>query len=90
MILNKKTNITVIFNGQDKIEVYFNGQKIEETSCTNVLEPYPENFIIGQSLPSPERYFKGTMYNFMVYKKALTEDEIKQNYKVDKARYNLE
>ena len=90
MILNKKTNITVILSAQDKIAVYFNGQKIEETSCTNVLEPYPENFIIGQSLPSPERYFKGTMYNFMVYKKALTEDEIKQNYKVDKARYNLE
>jgi len=32
---------------------------------------------------------KGTIYSIRVYNRALTEEEIKQNYEVDKIKYNL-
>lgn len=91
LILNKKANITAIIDVGNRIALYVNDQLIQETQCTNSFDPYPNiNFIIGKSYPENNRYFEGTMYNFMVYKKALTEDEIKQNYRVNKQRYNLE
>lgn len=93
-IINKKANITFVIDAGNRIQVYFNDRKMGETTCSNKLEPYPNaNFMIGRVYPTNDganRYFEGTMYNFMVYKKALTEDEIKQNYRVNKQRYNLE
>ena len=90
-ILNKKINITVVIDTKNKLAVYINDKLIQETPCTNSFDPYPDvNFIIGKTYPTDDRYFEGTMYNFMVYKKALTEEEIKQNYRVNKQRYWLE
>ena len=91
LLLNKKVNITIIFDAKNRIALYINGNLIQDKNCTISFEPYPNiNFIIGQSFPDVNRYFQGTMYNFMVYKKALTEEEIMQNYKVNKQRYDLE
>ena len=93
-MLNKKINITVVMDTGKKIQLYFNDNKMNETTCSVKFDPYlTSNFIIGkvfkENAPT-NRYFEGTMYNFMVYKKALTEEEIKQNYKVNKQRYDLE
>ena len=89
-ILNKKQQYTVVYQGGVGVKLYINGEFIGEDLDNSYIVPYPEeNFIIGQSLPLPERYFQGTVYNFIIYKKALTEEEIKQNYKVDRYRYQL-
>ena len=34
--------------------------------------------------------FKGTIYCIRIYNRALTEEEIKQNYEIDKQKYNIE
>ena len=92
-ILNKKVNITAILSAKNRIALYLNGEKIDDNECTIAFEPYPNsNFIIGKTYePSTttKRYFQGTMYNFMVYKRVLTDEEISKNYKVNKARYDL-
>ena len=33
---------------------------------------------------------KGTIYSIRIYNRALTEDEIKENYEIDKKRFNIE
>ena len=90
-LLNKKQQYTVIYQGGVGVKLYINEELVGEDLYDSDIIPYPNvNFIIGQSFPSNNRYFKGTMYNFIIYKKILTEDEIKQNYRVNKQRYNLE
>ena len=93
-LLNQKVNITVVLSAQNRVALYINGEKVAETACTIKFEPYPDdNFTIGKTYAittTTNRYFEGTMYNFMVYKKELTDDEIKQNYETNKERYELE
>ena len=89
-LLNKKQEYTVVYQGGVGVKLYINGNLFGEDLDNSYIVPYPEyNFIIGQSHPAPERYFEGTMYNFIIYKKALTEEEIMQNYKVNKQRYKI-
>ena len=60
-------------------------------STTESLNLYTNmNFVIAKSFNDDNRYFKGTMSNFRVYKKALTDSEIQQNYKADIQRYDLD
>ncbi len=89
-VLNKKQQYTVIYQGGVGIKLYINGEFIGENLSQSNIIPYPDaNFIIGQSLPADDRYFQGTMYNFIIYKKVLNEEEIQHNYLVDKSRYLL-
>ena len=92
-LTNKKSDMVIVFEFQKSVTVYINGTQIAAKNCPYTFNPATEsNFMIGRSHPSPNsnRYFEGTMYNFMVYKKALNDNEIKQNYKVNKQRYGLE
>jgi len=50
-------------------------------------------FVLGGSPlagAGAQTQFKGTIYCVRVYNRALTEEEIKENYNVDKARYGIE
>ena len=89
-ILNKKMNYTFIMESGKSITLYINGKLYDSLKINGNIVPRTDyNFIIGQSLPSPDRFFKGTIYNFKIYKKALSASEVQQNYKVDKTRYNI-
>jgi len=89
--LNKKTHITVVIEqGGKKIKVYLDGRKIKEAQTEDKIELVEDyEFVIAKSLPSDERYFKGTISNFKIYKRALTDDEIEINYKLDKVRFGI-
>lgn len=90
VLLNKKVQLTVTMQGGIGIKFYINGSLYAHAESPGVIAPYVgANFYIGQSYPSNDRYFKGTMYNFLVYKKVLTEEEIKANYMIDKDRFGL-
>lgn len=89
-VLNKKQQYTVVYQGGIGVKLYINGQFVDGDSDNSYIVPYPDvNFIIGQSFPADNRYFQGTMYNFIIYKKVLNEEEIQHNYLVDKSRYLL-
>lgn len=90
-IKDKKSDILLVFVPSSYMAMYINGQKIGSQDCNITFEPIKEyNLFIGKSYPDDGRNFDGTMYNFKIYRKALTEEEVKQNYRVNKQRYNLE
>ena len=68
--------------------VYLNGiQEAEETNVATVTLNPTTGFYIGDDLASSTGYFKGKISNFKVYNKALTPQEIQQNYNALKGRF---
>lgn len=89
-LLQKKVQITNVYQGGKELKTYLNGVFIGKVPLGGVLNPVVENnFWVGKTFPDIDRYFKGKMYNFMIYNRDLTEEEVKQNYNVDKVRYSL-
>lgn len=87
--------ITITCSNSD-YEIYKNGSlvksinisgynKISNLKCSDVLS---SNAILGNTDGFLSAY-KGKIYNFKIYNKVLTGEQIKQNYEVDKSRYNL-
>ena len=87
----KKVEITTVMSGNNFVGIYINGKEASKVNCAVSFDPWEEdNLIIAKSFKfSEDRYFKGTIYNYKIYNKALTDREIEQNYKVNKQRYEL-
>jgi hypothetical protein len=47
------------------------------------------NPVLLAAIPADAEYFKGNMYIFRVYNRALTDAELTQNYDADKTRFGL-
>ena len=89
-LLNKKSDIAIVMSAKNYVTIYINGEKIHHNTCTNNFVPDEfYNFYIGKSWHADDRYFQGTMYNFMIYKKVLNDDEIKHNHAINKIRYDF-
>lgn len=73
------------------IDVYINGipaaDRLDLPTGFQV-KPLGSNLIIGQSNNNVQK-FKGFLYNFTIYKRALTYNEITKNYNADKLKYNI-
>ena len=66
---------------------YVNGSIVtSDTSSSSLNANSDHNFLIARGFPSG-RYWKGNMSNFRIYSKALTPDEIRQNYEATVGRY---
>lgn len=56
--------------------VYINGELVDEkNNAAKRLKPVG-NLIVGKAAPYADRYFKGNMSHFIVYNRALSEEEI--------------
>ena len=90
-LVNKTSEITAIMSANNYISLYIDGEEVSTTSCSIPFEPWSgdDNLIIARTLPSSDRFFKGNIYNYKIYRKALTEEEVKQNYRVNKQRYDI-
>ena len=90
-LVDTKSEITVMMSANNYVSLYVNGEEISTASCSNAFDPWQaDNLIIARSFKtSDDRYFKGTIYNYKIYRKALTEEEVKQNYRVNKQRYDI-
>ena len=86
---NQLITLTIQMDASIGTKVYINetlvGQVKNEETAIIPLEP----FWIGKSFDAADRYFAGQMNNFKIYNRILTEAEIKQNYEIDKERYNF-
>ena len=90
--LNKKTmafaldanNVTFSDNGQ------FYNEDIEEGIINSVMQR--DFYSIGSAYPwSGTNYsFKGNIYSIRVYNRKLSEDELKNNYEIDRSRFNMD
>ena len=95
--VNIKTNITYLkksglFNNINAL-IYQNGVKknAEQYGNSTSMNLDDSSLKIGRTLPwnGQNRTLNGIIYSVRVYNRVLSEDEIKQNYEVDKERYKL-
>jgi hypothetical protein len=68
---------------------YSNGQLMEQQPNTSSYVQGTSTFVIGKNPSSNITYFQGSISNYVIYNKALTAQEITQNYNATKTRFGL-
>jgi len=91
---NYKTDICVVISHKEKvIKVYQDGTLLGTTEKFTRLHPYANEkfFYLGSSTPSnsDKKLFKGFINSFMVFNKALSEDEVLSISKGDVVEDNI-
>ena len=85
----KKYHLSAVYDLENKkMKLYINGILNKTVKMTLGMNLSNNSLILG-SWNGTSQFFKGNIYNAKVYNKVLTEEEIKQNYKVDSARYEV-
>ncbi len=78
--------VTALYNGVNR-KIYLNGvQKVTDTATPNVILG---NVTIGDEIPGQDGFFNGEVHSVRIYNRALTDEEIKNNYNVDKYRFDV-
>ena len=84
---NKIYNLAVTKN-TTQIEFFVDGVSVGTASTTSTFNFTANGFAIGRwYYPGSEQYLKGSIFDFKAYDRALTNDEIVQNYNSSKGRY---
>jgi hypothetical protein len=84
---NKIYNVTVTKN-TSQIEFFVDGASIGTTTTSSNFNFTANGFAVGRwYYPGSEQYLKGNIYDLKAYNRALTNDEIVQNYNSSKGRY---
>lgn len=88
---NKKHHIIATYNAvESKLYLYIDGS-LNQSGVVSANLTYPNvDFCIGKWIGGNSQYFSGDIYNAKVYNKCLNNYEIKENYKIDKIRYNID
>ena len=87
-------NITCMKNESQKIVMYINGVLDNSTysTNTNTVNVTPTSLWIGSNKTSPTSpaiSWNGNIYNVQIYNRALSPQEVLQNYNATKDRFNL-
>ena len=78
--------VTALYDGLNR-KIYLNGvQKATDTATPTVILG---NVTIGDEIPGQDGFFNGEVYSVRIYNRALTDEEIKNNYNVDKYRFDV-
>lgn len=76
---NKIINLQVVGNRTGETKVYVNGEKIVEFESGG-KEVIPEYITIGDLRPLRNLKFEGKIYDYAIYDKELTEQEVQNNW----------
>ena len=94
-IVDQKYNSTITYDSH-KVVFYINGNKIGEQVAEGGIIKADDNTVMsiganpqGNSIQAGY-YFKGKVYSARVYTRALSANEVKQNYIVDKNRFKIQ
>lgn len=84
------THITTSYDGQVG-RIYVNGSEIASTDWGSVLAPSSNSTSlgIGGASTSTTRQFNGKISTFRFYNRALSADEIKQNFEASRTKYGI-
>ena len=84
--INQWVHITETFNGT-QMKIYFNGNEIVSSNQTfNYTQINLQTFKVGQR-GDIESYFSGNISNVSIYNRALSVNEIQQNFNALRGRY---
>lgn len=91
---NRKYFVTLTYDGNTEA-IYINGiKKTYQTYEGTILPPRNNTVMALGCNPSGSQadgeFFNGKIYSARIYNRALSEEEIVNNYKVDKARFDIE
>lgn len=89
---NKKIQLTAVLYSGFGIDVYINGEIHDRIESKLQINPNKGILVIGKSnekMDDTTNYFKGNMYNFVIYRTVLNDDEIRQNFEEDNERYGI-
>ena len=78
--------IVLKYNTLTDFELYINGQKLSRNNSNDAWQGSIDSARIG--CRDNRNYFNGILYEFNIYKGALTENQITKNYKKAKLDYN--
>ena len=84
----KVNNYSILHKKEGEICVYQNDEQLVKTNNLNCWNHSGEVSYIGNSSTNGTP-LNGEIYSIRVYNRILTEREIKNNYEVDKIRYNI-
>jgi hypothetical protein len=84
-------NITVTYNGSTTILIYENGIFTQTKTLAGILNTTANAVTIGAVNPLviPGLYFTGSIATTQMYNRALSVDEVLQNYNAQKSRFGL-
>ncbi|MEG2321963.1 MAG: LamG-like jellyroll fold domain-containing protein [Bacilli bacterium] len=82
---DKPNYITLTFDGVVS-KMYVSGQKVVETNNSPIIYSGSETVISSTSYD----VFKGKINNTLFYDRALSDEEINNNYKIDQVRFGVE
>jgi hypothetical protein len=92
VLRNQIYNVILTYNGSDR-SIYINGTlSVSNSYSTNPIYPTTGNINtqIGRwGFTGYPRCFNGDIYQTSIYNRALTSEEILQNYNATKSRFNL-
>jgi hypothetical protein len=84
---NDFCSVSLTFNGTDSYSVYINGQ-LENSITTNSITAATGNSFIG-STNGTGNFFSGNIYSVKIYNRALTAQEIQQNFNALRGRFGI-
>ncbi len=97
--IKDNTNIysATLTYGQSSLKLYINGQLIgtyNDTSKKGITYPLSNTYMMLGTNPSGNKssdieMYNGNIYSARIYNRALTDEEIKNNYNVDKYRFDV-
>ena len=94
---NSYNNIKYALSGRyDKKEIslFENGNKTSENIQGTIKKTSGNTIMALATSPSENiaysEFFNGTIYSVRIYNRALTDEEVMQNYKIDKMLYGVE
>ncbi len=87
---NKYLNIIITAEKGKTTKVYLNGTLASEFPSGNIAEQANPELSIGDLRGERGLHFKGTIYNFALYNKALNEDEVKAVWNYYNGKMNIE
>ena len=85
--LNEKITIT-LRRTSSSLEVFINGISVGNYDMTGI-KPYQANTILGRWGLYDNRYANIIIYSVRKYDTAITDEQINQNYNVDKLRFEM-
>ena len=91
-MLEKTYSVTLTYNG-NVVKCFLNGESTAQSTANGVIKSNDTIMAIGADPAGSDvsgKFFNGKIYSARVYNRAITDDEIKQNYNVDKIRFNIE
>lgn len=89
-VLNTYLMFTVTINSTNT-KLFVNGNLVDtKAGITLNSNPQTSDFTIGSRINTGYNgYFKGNMFNFSFYNRALTDNEVLQNYNTIKSRFGI-